>query len=334
MIETTEILTFIRVLGLAVAGASAFWGSIFLVFSRRAKEGRESALWQGIAQKLLLIFFPAFFLYAVAWAILAVTFCAFCAIGHEGIAVAETPAGFANAMLQQYPVFLALVLIATVYLGGLFFAKKLFLSHLAVFYGVSFALISAILLYPWASYEFENTRHHISAALHSWHPVFTLGSVIVVDFLFLALKFNLRPFLKQIFPLITAGIWLGLGLDFLNSSLIFREAFSPEARILFMQTLLGIIIINGVLLSGPIARAIISFQERMRRERLPSTLRSVAGISGSISITAWTSNYALDGFRSLTLPYWQLVLLYLCFVGIILLSRGMIEKFLERYAEN
>lgn len=334
MIEVTEILTFTRVLGLAVAGASAFWGSIFLVFSRRAKEVRESALWQGIAQKLLLLFFPALFLYAMAWVMLATTLCAFCAIGHEGIAVAETPTGLTIAALAQYPVFLALVLIATVYLGGLFFARKLFLSHLAMFYGVSFVLISAMLLYPWTSYEFEITRHHISAALHGWHPVFTLGSVIVVDFLFMALKFNLRPFLKQIFPLITTGIWLGLGLDFLNSSLIFREAFFPEARILFMQTLLGIIIINGVLLSGPIARSIISFQERMRGGHLPSTLKRVAGISGSVSITAWTSNYALDGFRSLTLPYWQLALFYLCFVGIILLSRGVIEKFLERYAGN
>ena len=329
-IEIFEVLIFFRQLGLSVAGAAAFWGCVFLFLGKKTKDARSSALWQGVSQKLILIFFPAFFLFSAVWAVIAISQCVFCINAHEGISIAETSAGLINATYKQYGLYVAYVILGLAGFAAFLIRRAFFYKHIGWFFGAFFLIISALLLYPWA--PLGSFRHDIAASLHGWHSIFTLGSVVIVDFLFIALKFNLRPYLTKIFPLITGGVWLGLGLDFINVGLIFQEEFLSIPRILFMQTLIGIVIINGALLSGPISRAIISFQERMNSEYIPSSLKKIVGISGAVSITAWASVTALDGFRSLTLTYWQIAFFYILFAGAIFLSRGIFEKILERYS--
>jgi len=329
-IEIFEVLIFFRQLGLSVAGAAAFWGCVFLFLGRKSQSARSSALWQGVSQKLILIFFPAFFLFGLVWAVIAISQCVFCTNAHEGISIAETSRLLSDTTYKQYGLYITYMILGISGFAVFLIRRTFFYNHIGWFFGVFFLIISAFLLYPWTS--LGSFRHDLSVSLHGWHSIFTLGSVVMVDFLFIALRFNLRPYLVKIFPLITGGVWLGLGLDFVNAGLIFNGEFFPTPRVLFMQTLIGIVIVNGVLLSGPIARAIISFQERMNSEYISPSLKKVVGISGAISITAWAGVTALDGFRSLTLTYWQLALFYILFAAVIFLSRGIIEKFLERYA--
>lgn len=331
-IELTEILLFLSLVGIAVAGAASFWGFIFLLLGKRTDERRQSAIWQGAAQKLLWVFFPSLFFYGVMWSILAIKQCVFCLQAHEGISLAQNINELTLGIQNQYPFFFVLMLVGfALFVPLLFFRSRRFsLRNLSWGYGFFFIMISIMLLYPWGGSE--SVRHSVSAGLHSWHAIFTIGSVIIIDFLYIVLRFSLKPLLPRIFLMITGGIWIGLGLDFVSSGLIFPEEFFITDKFLFTQTLIGIVIINGVLLSGPISRAILAFQKRMKSEVVSPQLHRVIGISGSLSLAAWMGNGALDGFRSLTLTYWQLALFYIFFVALIFLSRESMERLVKRYA--
>jgi len=305
-IEFTEIIVFVRLLGIAVVGAAAFWGFVFL------QKG-----WVNAARKLLFMFFPALLVYGFMWGVLAWKLCVFCASAHEGISLAQTVNQLALSMQNQYLVFIALVLVgATSFL--LFLLRRSFLlTHLSVVYGLSFLLCSILLLHPWGS--LESPQHVISSALHNWHAIFTIGSVLVVDFLYMALKS--RPArLERIFPMVTLGIWAGLGLDFVSAGLVFQEEFLVTDKFLFAQTLIGIIIINGVLIAGPLARAILA-------SGLSPKLKKILGISGAVSLVSWIGNGALDSFRSLTLSYGELLIFYIVLVTIVFLVHEGMERF-------
>jgi hypothetical protein len=323
-IETYEILIFLRQLGLAVAGAAAFWGSVFLFFARRAKDNRSAVLWQGVSQKLLFIFFPALFIFGIVWAGIAISLCVFCANAHEGISIAKTSAELMADTHGQYGLYIALMGAGILGFTALLLRPRSFYRRIDWFYLAFFIAISVFLLYPWT--PLESLRYNFSSALHGWHSILTFGSVVLVDFLFIALRFNLRPYLIKIFPIITMGIWIGLGLDFISSGLIFQEEFFPADRVLVMQTLVGIIIVNGVILSGPISRAILSYQQRMRTESLPRNLSTIVGMSGAVSIAGWASITALDSFRTIIFSYWQLLLLYALFVAVLFFLRGLLTN--------
>lgn len=315
-IEQVEVLLLLRQLGLALAGSAAFWGSVFLFLSRKSKN-REAALWQGAAQNLLWLFFPALFFYGVVWTTLAVTQCAFCAYAHEGISIAMDKSLLAATLQRQIPFVALLLSISFILFSPLTFfrGRRLSLSRLSWGYGFFFISVSFLMLYPWQ--EYASLREWLSTTLHSWHSILTLGSVIVVDFLYTVLRHNLKVLLPRIFSLITKAIWVGLGLDFLSAGLVFNEAFAPSDKLLFMQTLIGIIIINGVFLSGPLARALFSDFFQLQR---------IIGISGPISLAGWLSITTLDGFQSLTLSYVQLALLYIAFVLLIFIGHQIVER--------
>lgn len=308
-IELHELFLFSRQFGLAAAGAASLWGLVLL------KQSPE------VSKKLLWVFFPPFCLFIASWLALAIIFCAFCAEAHEGISLAPDIAGFKPIISAQLYLFLSLAIWGSL---GLFVVRK----NLLFFYGVSFILISALLLYPWNGEE--SLPYILSSALHSWHSILTVGTVLVVDFLFTILGYKFTPLLKNIFPLMTKAIFLGLGLDFLSAGLIFNEAFAISDKLLFMQTLVGIIVINGVFLSGPILRAALEFRERMKRSELPTALNRIIGLSGSISITGWLSITALDGFRSLNLSYWQLFLIYITLVSVVYFARVLLDRVKNR----
>jgi len=301
-----------------------------LFLSRQAKDGRQVAMWQGVAQKLLWVFFPSLFFYGVIWGILAIRQCVFCISAHEGISLAPDISGLSLSMQAQYPFFFLLMFVGFILFLPLIFlrGRRFSLANLSWGYGFFFIISSIILLFPWGS--FESVRHSVSFGLHNWHAILTIGTVVIIDFLYIVLRSNLRPLLAQIFNMMTKGIWIGLGFDFISSGLIFHEEFVLSDKFLFTQTLIGILIINGVLLSGPISRAILAFQRRMKSEVISPELHRIVGISGSLSLAAWLSNGALDSFRSLTFSYGQLAILYILFATAIFFSRGIFEKFVRR----
>ena len=329
-IELIELLVFFKNVGLAVAGAASFWGVVFIFFGRALKDAYEGALWHGVAQKLLWLFFPAVFFFGLMWLIIAVQACVFCVAGHEGISLApETAYSELSFILQkQFSVFFLLELASLAVLFLFAFKRRFLFSHLRWVYGFFITLITIIYIYPWK--EFGSISEAVSISLHSWHSILTLGSVITVDFIYIALRYNLRNILPKLFSFITVGIWVGLGLDFIGAGIVFGEEFVATPRTLFMQTLIGVIIINGVLLSGPIARAVLAFQKRMHAEVISLKLHRIIGISGVISLGAWSSITALDGFRSITFSYQELFLIYIVLVVFLYISREFVDKLAGR----
>lgn len=319
-IETTELLFLFRQFGLAIAGAISLWGMVFVFFS---KDGQK------IARKFLIIFFPALAVFVTAHLALVITFCSFCVNAHEGISLGMgTDLAIADMLHRQFFLFAALSIMGIFGLLFLMLRQAFFLrkSSLLYFYGIYFICISFFMLFPWGDYE--SARAGVSSALHSWHSILTVGSVIVADFTF-ALFRNVKfiPVLERIFPMITKGIWIGLGLDFLSAGLIFDEAFMVSEKLFFNQALVGIVIINGAFLSGPLTRAALAGIAKTKRTVFPKTLNIALGVSGSISIAGWISITALDAFRSLALNYFQLFSIYIFFV----FCAFVIKSALDRY---
>jgi len=318
-IESTEVFLFMRLLGLGVVGAAAFWGLVFLFIADKTQKKEEVVLWKISAQKLLLLFFPSILVYAVGWGILAIKQCAFCAQAHEGISIAQKTSELTFSMQAQYPLFSLFIVIGAISFGVFLFARKFLLDHLLWLYGVSFLLASILLFHSWGSFEIP--RQSLSFGLHNWHAILTIGSVIVSDFLYMMLRTQIQPLFGRIFAMITLGIWIGLSLDFLSAGLVFQEEFVVTDKFLFSQTLIGILIINGVFLAGPVARALLA-----AGSRISSKLAIIMGLSGSISIVGWIGNGALDTFASLTLSYWELFGFYVMFVIITFLAHEVMER--------
>lgn len=318
-IESTEIFLLMRLLGLGVAGAAAFWGLVFLFIASKTQKQEEVILWKITAQKLLLLFFPSILVYAIGWSIVAVKQCAFCVRAHEGISIAQKASELSLSIQAQYPFFVLLIAIGVISFGMFLFAHTFLFHHLFWIYCVSFLLASILLFHSWGT--FDSLRQSISFGLHNWHAILTIASVVVSDFLYMMLRTQIQPLFGRIFAMITLGIWVGLGLDFLSSGLIFDEEFVATDKFLFSQTLIGILIINGVILSGPMARALLA-----AGSRVPLKLNMIMGFLGSISIVGWLGNGALDTFRSLTLSYWELFGFYALFVIIAFLGHELIER--------
>jgi len=318
-IESTEILLFLRLLGIGIAGAAAFWGFIFLFLSRRTQKEEEGMLWSYASQKLLLLFFPSLLLYAITWSILAVKQCIFCLQAHEGISLAQKTSELILSIQNQYPFFLVLLFIGALGFVAFFFARTFLFAHLSWLYGASFLLASLLLFHSWGS--FESVKQSLSFGLHNWHAILTIGSVIVSDFLYMVTRTRLQPLFGRIFAMITFGIWIGLGLDFLSAGLVFDEAFVLTAKFLFAQTLIGILIINGVFLAGPMARVLIG-----AKTHISPKINTIMGISGSISLIGWLGNGALDTFRNLTLSYWELLGFYVVFVIMAFVVHEVMER--------
>jgi hypothetical protein len=325
-IEFYEILIFFQRLGLATAGAAALWGMVFITLANRSKNRAISERWKKISTTMLWIFFPPLFLFLALWSALAVVSCAFCASAHEGISIKQSLEGVAVALQAQYWLYFITLFWGLV--GAfLLILKRKTLSrqpNLFIFYGVAFFLLSAFLLFPWGADE--PLKRDVSIALHNWHSILTLGTVLVIDFLFTMFGYRFIPQLQRIFPIMTKAIWIGLGLDFLSAGLVFGEEFAASDKILFMQTLVGIVIINGALLSGPIIRAAFSYRKANNSDKLSPRLYRIIGISGVISLVGWLSITALDGFRNITLNYWQLLGVYIAFAAVAYLFRGFFEK--------
>jgi len=128
-IESTEIILLVRLLGLGITGAAAFWGFIFLFIGRKAQK-KEVILWKISAQKLLLLFFPSVLIYIVGWSILAVKQCAFCVQAHEGISIAQKASELTLSIQAQYPVFLLLAIIGVISFSFFLFARNFLFNHL------------------------------------------------------------------------------------------------------------------------------------------------------------------------------------------------------------
>jgi hypothetical protein len=250
------------------------------------------------------------------------------ALAHEGISAYPTP----QEIAATFPIVTALnaVLLALVFGMALIRRKsgEQFSYLITPFYAVAFTLIFVMIsLSGWRG-TFDSIQ--IFHFIHGFHSIFTLGSVITLDFLFVLSSRSglLKQHVYSLFPTISKVIWIGLSLDFISVFLI-TDHFVVTEKFLFAQTVIGILIVNGVLLSGPIARKLISAVME-RGGTVEARWRVTGNIAGAVSITSWLTITALDFFKNLTLGYGSLALLYLCAFSAALLGHLFIEYLLEK----
>lgn len=309
-VETIEVITFFKQIGLAVSGAAALWGFVF--YKKNCHQ---------LARKMLIHFFVWFVVGIISWFLW--TWLSAAVQAHEGIVIHSKFDHILRAQAIHLPFILSAVAVA---IASFIWAR---IGHnspdkLGIFYFLEFILLSFVIGLPAWTGSFS--REQIFFIGHGWHSILTLGTVVTVDFLMLNLikTEEMKKNAHQILPIMSKFIWLGLGIDFLSSGLIFKEGFNLTDKFFFMQTVVGIIIINGVLLSGQYTRKILSSINNL--DKISKKWKTVFGISGAISLISWSTITLVDHFSGLTLSYVQLLSFYIFVIAIAFITDTIISQ--------
>ncbi|PIQ92165.1 MAG: hypothetical protein COV70_01260 [Parcubacteria group bacterium CG11_big_fil_rev_8_21_14_0_20_39_22] len=327
--ELYELLNFFKQVGLALSGASCFWGSAFLFKSyaaQRQGNAESGLIFESVARKLMCTFSIGFIVAFAGWFALWQIVPAF---AHEGIRIVPTGVQSQNAFSLTLPVY-----IFWIGLTAIFLIKNLIstvsINSLKIFFIAQFLIVFGLIsLYSWTGDVLG--REQIFFYFHGFHSIFTLGTVLVLDFMFISAEksLTLKRHIFPMAPLISKVIFVGLGLDFLSVTLIFGEAVDFSVRFFVAQTIVGILIINGVILSGPITRKMLSALET-GTGKMPAKWNTIANICGTISIISWISITFIDFFENLTLGYSVIMTVYFSLIVVAFTLHAVFEKYFLR----
>ena len=325
---TIEILSVLNQLFFAIAGAGALWGAVFSHKLRKAGTGEEVATLFSLVKSLLFLVSGFVILGGIVWSLKYFILPEYL-FAHEGIVILPNLLDAGRGVLAGAPIFvLILIMSLWSFLNFRKYGAK-YLPRAYVFFVTQFVLIFIIMSISFKTNALDRTQFFFAG--HSFHSIFTVGTVIILDFLFF-LSHHIPDFrrnLYSIFPTMSKVIWLGLGFDFLSVWLIFHEGFALHDKFYFMQTLIAIIILNGAILSGPLTDI---FKQLMKKEGavsdMPHKIHLIAGISGCISISSWLSITVIDGFSRVPFSYSTMMFAYLaiilsaCLVHFVFLTKG------------
>jgi len=331
--EFYQLLSFGRQLGLSVMGGASLWAMVFLYIAHAKKVEDSSGIfltWIGLRMRWLVI--GGGLLSVAMWTALTMLMPV---AAHEGVTLITVREGVLNAMNLMTPLYLAIAVISIFALVKyknpyvLFNNKKGY----SWFYMVAFILSSITVSY-YTDLRGLPANEVIFHIFHGFHSVFTLGTVLCLDFMFLSTQKS--PFAqKHIFPLfpqISKVIWVGLSLDLLSTLLIYPEAIALTPRFYFAQIVVGILIINGILLSGILTRRILKNIEEGHKE---GSLKWewFATVAGAISITSWSAITFVDQFHDMNISLEIMFAVYAAIIGVLIIGREIWSK-LDRRAEE
>ena len=324
-IELYEFISFVRQLGLSVAGAACLWGFVFEYISR--KEGQAlscSVIYEWIARRMMFVLYGGALTALIAWLIL---WFMIPAVAHEGITLVPETHEIFDAVIKTAPLYIAWVGVLLV--GVIWKKARNFLTKKgwSWFYVINFLFVAVLISYYVHTLN-TPIEHLIFYAFHGFHSIFTLGTVLVLDIMFLSSKSSviLQQHIFPLFPKISKVIWVGLALDSLSVLIIYPEAVLLTPRFFFAQTVVGILIINGVLLSGILTRKILSILKK-GETHLHGKWLLFADVAGTISITSWMSITFVDFFDELTFAYHELFLIYLGVIIVLFVGHRIWEHF-------
>lgn len=283
-----EVVAFVRQASGAVAGAAGLHS--WLLYTRKHHV---------LSNKLQPLMVLAAITYVAAWGIGFVG--QGVASAHVGISLEPTISDIIRSHSVQLPaVIIFLALIATSK-AGLRKAPKL--------YSFLYFVVASVLVSTYAISDHFDLRQ-VSYVWHGWHSILTLGTVIVLDYLFFICRHN-RDALAQLhlsFDRFTLFILAGLAMDIMSTYMILEEALRLDTRFFFMQTVIGVLLVNGILLSGPLTRRASVFLASKRD--IPKPLHTILGLAGSISLVSWTTITFLDFVPDISLSYKVLAMVY------------------------
>ena len=331
--ESYQLLSFGRQLGLSVMGAASLWAMVFLYLAHNKKVEDSAGIfltWIGLRMRWLVISggFLAFVMWSVLTMILPVA-------AHEGVTLVTSKESILSAMNFMTPLY---ILIVGFLLFGLAKYKNPYVlinskKGISWFY-ISTFILSSIAISYYTDLHGLPTNESFFHVFHGFHSIFTLGTVLCLDFMFLSTQ-N-APFVQKhlfpLFPQISKVIWIGLSLDLLSTLLIFPEAALLTPRFYFAQIVVGVLIINGILLSGIITRRIL---KNIKEGHIERSIRweRFATVAGAISITSWMSITFVDHFHDLDISLVLLFGLYVLVIAVIIIGHEIWNK-LDTRAER
>ncbi|HLC49719.1 MAG TPA: hypothetical protein VJI96_05040 [Candidatus Andersenbacteria bacterium] len=288
-----ELVSFVRQVSGAAAGAAGLHG--WLLFNRQ--HGKLSRLLEPAMATAAVV-------YLVAWLIGYVGFSS--AEAHVGISLDPTTADIARSYVLQLPLVIVLLTLLATSRQGLTRAPRLY--HFLYF------VITSLLISTYAISDHIDMRQ-VSYVWHGWHSILTLGTVIVIDYLFFVSRHN-RHLLAKLhlsFNRFTVFILSGLAIDIMGTYLIFEEALRLDTRFFFMQTVVGILLINGIIFSGPLTRRVVVYLSTKRK--IPKPLHAVLGLAGATSLVSWTTITFLDFVPNISLSYPAMFVIYVTLIA-------------------
>lgn len=319
-----DLVRFFVQASLAVSGAAALWSIVLRRRARRAAPNQREP-YQELNGFIARVFFVGIIGFLLLWWFAALFVFLPQGAAHEGIKIDYAIEEIARGYEQSIP-FVALITLLA--LGGFvlwFQRRSLFEKYAQIFFVSQFALFTLLtIVAAWQGYVDSSL---VSAFLHSWHSFLTLGTVVIVDLLYLAAlhKHRLQRIAYPLFPLMSATIWVGLGLDFLSAGLVFEEGFRLVPQFYFVQTVIAIIIVNGALLSGKISDTLLQIARSTAPVKLSLRAQYLFGLSGAVSIVSWTTITFVDFFE-FPFSYAQFLMFYGTAVGIAYAGHFAIEK--------
>jgi len=324
-IQAVEILLFFKQLGLAVVGASAFWGLILLRGAKRATGAEQKEVCLHLSQKILVPLGVSTIIAIIAW--VAIFFVSPAdSIAHEGIVLDQS--GYENAQGYGF-VSILFSLLAVVSAVGFGWYKKnrdKFSARAKKFYTVELTLAAMLLSVPvWTG---SLGGEQIFFLGHSLHSIFTIGTVLVLDFIFFSSESSpkIKRQLYPLLPTVSKVIWIGLGVEFSSVLFILDEALMLTPKFFFMQTVIVILIINGAFLAGPINSKLIDSVSGEKNKELSGRWAKAAGVAGVISISSWGTITFLDFIKTVTAEYWELAVVYVCLILFVYITYQVVER--------
>ncbi|MEX1112418.1 MAG: hypothetical protein WEC84_03070 [Candidatus Andersenbacteria bacterium] len=287
-VSVFEIMAFVRQVSGAVAGAAGLHG--WLLFNRQ--HGKLSRLLEPIMAAAAVVYIAAWLIGFVGYSL---------AEAHVGISLDPAAADLARSYVLQLPLVIVLVVLLATSRRGLARVPKLY--HFLYF------IVMSLLISTYAVSDNIDLKE-VSYVWHGWHSILTLGTVIILDYLFFVCRHNrkLLARLTESFDRFTVFILAGLAIDIMSTYLILGEALRLDARFFFMQTVIGILLINGILLSGPLTRRAAGYLKKERK--IPNPLNIILGLFGATSLVSWNTITFLDFVPNISLPYMALFAIY------------------------
>ncbi|MBI4158539.1 MAG: hypothetical protein HY505_02910 [Candidatus Yanofskybacteria bacterium] len=303
--EPSGLIRFFIQVGMGVAGAASLWGMV-LAF-KKEKELSGLLMWP---------FLAGFALFILNWFLAVTIFFPAKVFGHEGIIIKPSDQ-FIVQGLEVGAVFI-FAFIFLVFLSSFLYFKRrgVFQKYATTLFFLNFIVISLIAVFGVFNGQWD--RVQVFFSLRGWHSILTLGTVIMVDFLY-TVSWRHSELKRVVYPLLfymSLAIWVGLGIDFVSVFLILEEAMEINTQFIFNQMLIGIIIINGAFLSGPVNDKLIGLV-KSGKELAPS-LNNLFALLGSISIVSWASITFLDFFE-FDFSYFVFAAIYVLLIAFVFL---------------
>lgn len=325
MITQFEFLNFIKQVGFALAGAASMW-ALYFYYKQKNSVGEAKEVYTSIIRRFIAPLTVGVLMSVIAWFGLDIT-TTYTAFAHEGVTISPVSEDILTALQVTEPIFLLYVFsfLAGVYLW--IFKKDLYFKKGVYFYSWMLLLATILISLPvWN----DNVTDMMFFIWHNNHSILTLGTVLILDFLLLVTKYHEKyeRHIYPILPIVSKVIWLGLFLDFFSVAFVFERAIENTAKFQLMQTVVGVLIVNGIFLSGPLTRKMQSLIQKDGTVK-PMTRKweIIASISGSISIASWITITFTDFMQNIQFGYLTLLGLYVGFVIVAWITYEILEHY-------